>query len=181
MKRLEHFKSLWVLVILSIILAGCGGGGGGGPKGPGDSLHTINFEMPASYFDSNEYVHCTLPADKTVKFYTLTENTYNDIKNNPETTKYVADHIFTGTTGKTPLSFTLPSLLKGQKRYIYAVVELQGNYELEEKTDLEVWDDADDGIILFGQALNFMGSEEELVTLTNGVKIGNFGKYQRTS
>ena len=161
MKKSKLFQFFLLLIIFVAILAGCGSGGGG-KSNPQSS--TIQFLMPDIYeADGKDYA---IPAGEKVQFYTLTEDTYTKVIN--EKAPVEADYVFTGTTrtpGDSDITLNLPDLLKNQKRYIFAVVEM-GNtsYDLRGKTTTDAKEAATNGVILLGQASG-------LVTLTSGGRI----------
>ena len=177
MKKFKYHNKFWVLFLLSVIFAGCGGGGGGGGSNPNAS--SIYFAMAVSYNIKDDSTPYTIPSEKAVKFYTFTEATYNKIKVDVEA-KIEADHVFTGTTGNSSLKFTLPDYLNNQKRYIYAVVDLNGSFDLRGKKTSELMEAFDSGNILFGKAVDVSGNDV-LFTLTNGTTIGNFEFMGKTA
>src|SRR5690554_6267056 len=121
--------------------------------------------MPATYQDQegNNY---PIPAENEVKFYTLSE---------AETETISADYVFTAKTGSSKIQCTLPDSLIGKERYIFAVIVLEGDFDLQGKTQQEIGAAVSEGKILFGQALDDPPSQNpKLHTLTSGVEIGNF-------
>lgn len=159
MKKFSCFKKIGALILLSVVLIGCGGGGGSGGGGGKDG--TIYFAMP-SYYEAGGSMYA-IPGGKTVNFYTT------DISGN-ETLN--ADHVFTGITGSGIIKATLPKSLINAKRYIYTAVNINGPFDLRGKKSAELSKAIMNGDILFGQVIDADG-EKALVTLINGGTIGN--------
>jgi hypothetical protein len=86
-----------------------------------------------------------------------------------------ADRIFTGTTGSGNIQRTLPGVLIGQERYFFAVVNINGSFDLQGKTKQQLAEAISRGDVLFGQSKDpVIPENNKLYTLTNGITIGNF-------
>lgn len=169
MKKIGVIRVFCLLIILCALLAGCGkktpstSPGGKKPSTP----NSIQFLLPEDYYDPDKGSYYSIPKGSKVYFYLLTEDV------NPEEI-IEANSTFTGTIDGSILKFTLPDSLKDQKCYIYAVVEIDGSYDLKGKTITQAMEDADAGKILFGSVLNETGNQASPVTLTNNGTIGGF-------
>lgn len=133
-------------------------------KSEGDPIYTLTFSLPPTYqdFEGKSY---EVPEGKTVKFYAA-------VTPAGEEGTVEADHVFTGTTGDSIIC-EIPSHLLREERYFYAVVCLEGDFDLQGKNKDETLAAIEAGEILFGQA----GDEEgnmELYYLVHGTRIDNF-------
>lgn len=161
MSKFGYFQKFGLLILLSVVLIGCGGGGGGG-----NDDGTIYFAMQSYYSNTNEddLGMYKIPSGKTVKFYTSSQTGADP---------FSADHVFTGITGNGIIKATLPKSLINKQRYIYAVVDINGSFDPREKEVEVIIEAVKDGLILAGQAVNSDG-DNAFVTLINGGTIGNF-------
>src|SRR5690554_1053148 len=134
---------------------------------PTQPTHMINFIMPATYLDQNDR-NCPIPAGKEVNFYAL----YNEPEFEDE--PFFANHVFTGTTGGN-IERELPPSLVGRQCYFFAMVVLEGHFDLQGKSGEEIGEAFMEGKILFGMSLED-SDEQELIlhTLVDGESIGNF-------
>jgi hypothetical protein len=170
---------LGLLLVLVVALAGCGGGGGGGND---DGNEMVTFKMPGEYYDYTNVesgLSTVIPSGRSVKFYTIKS------KNESDSTITI-DHTFSGTTGSSSLQLTLPNDLIGQDRFIYAIVNLSGSFELKADTKIEEIKDAiENDQILFGKAsISARSMEDKSVTLTKGGTVEDFtfiGKINPTA
>ena len=69
MKNIKFYRGMLFMILLGVILAGCGGGGGGGPKGSG--LSTLTYGGADA---KGDYIAITIDASAstlTIRNYTL--------------------------------------------------------------------------------------------------------------
>ena len=153
------------MILLSVVLIGCGSGGGGGGGGGGALDSTIEFAIPSIYsVGSQKY---DIHTDKTIKFYILP---------NPSE-PYKVDHVFTGTIETTvkdfyKFKFKLPDFLINQERLIYAIIALGDSFDLEDKDSGTLVQAINDGIIIAGKVGEF--NQNIPVILRNGATISGF-------
>jgi hypothetical protein len=181
MRKRLNLHILELLLVLVVALAGCGGGGGGGND---DGNEMVTFKMPGEYYDYTNVesgLSTVIPSGRSIKFYTIKSKNESDLT-------ITIDHTFSGTTGSSGLSFTLPNDLIGQDRFIYAIVNLNltGSFELKADTTIEKIKDAiESGQILFGKAsISARSMEDKSVTLTKGGTVEDFtfiGKINPTA
>ena len=132
-------------------------------KAEGEQISIINFKLPDTYQGKDGAY--PIPAEKTVKFYAV-----------PDTgaTVISADHVFTGTTGG-GIICEIPSALVGAKRYFLTMVDLEGGFDLQGKTQQEIDEAVKEGKILLGKAINYTQDKNlREYTIANGVAVDNF-------
>lgn len=127
----------------------------------GEATYTITFIMPESYQGMDDNKRYLIPEGKKVKFYALPD------KAEPIT----AEHVFTGITGGN-ITCELPESLIYNPYYFYAVVVLEGDFDLQGKTEEEMTAALEAGEILFGKAA--MADGEELYYLHHKISIRDF-------
>ncbi len=135
-------------------------------KSEGAPIYTLTFSLPPTYqdFEGKSY---EVPEGKTVKFYAA-------VTPAGEEGTVEADHVFTGTTGDSIICEIPPHLLN-QERYFYAVVNLEGDFDLREKDKDEMMQAVEAGEILFGQAMDpYDEGNMELYYLVHGTRVDNF-------
>lgn len=131
--------------------------------GAGESSDGIIFMMAATYKDQGGFTY-PIPEGKEVKFYAFSELGE----------QFTADYVFTATTGEY-IECDLPPSLVGNDYYFFAVVVLEGDFDLEGKTEEEARAAVIDGKILFGKSINRpYDLNLKLHTLNPGVIIDNF-------
>lgn len=134
-------------------------------KAEGEPSHTIIFSLPPTYQGSDNKTY-TVPKGKEVKFYAAATPAGDGA--------VIADHVFTGITGDSIICEIPPHLLN-QERYFYAVVNLEGDFDLREKDKDEMMQAVEAGEILFGQAMDpYDEGNMELYYLVHGTRVDNF-------
>jgi hypothetical protein len=171
MKKIKSLQILGLLLLVVAVVTGCGGGSNDDPP----ATNVIHFSMPSIYFSpSNSSVHGEIPSGKTIKFYTLTAANYDELSNDSSGTATVkADHTFTATTGASDLQFALPVALLEQERYIFAVVIINGSFNLNGKTKADLQSAVAAGNIIYGKTVDASGNNQS-VTLTKNGTVANF-------
>src|SRR5690554_4237000 len=168
MKKHKYYQIFGLLILLSVILlTGCGGGGNGGG---GPTTSTIIFELPEYYEGWDQEGSYPIPEEKEVRFYTLSQPDFDET--------FLADYYFTGKTGSDEIKCILPDSLKGQARYICAVIFLEDEdsedrFDPEEKSGQEIIEAIGEGKILLGFAVN-PDENPKLHTFAHGVTIKDF-------
>jgi Phosphosulfolactate phosphohydrolase and related enzymes len=97
-------------------------------------VSVINFTVPDAYYTSNQYSSANtaaIPGGKKIKFYTL-----NNLPSDTSPTINADSTVYNGTTsnGGSTLQFILPDILVGKNKYVYAVVILGADFDLQGKT-----------------------------------------------
>lgn len=134
-------------------------------KAEGEPSYTIIFSLPPTYQDSNNNIY-PVPKGKEVKFYAAATPAGDGA--------VIADHVFTGITGDSIIC-EIPLHLLNQERYFYAVVNLEGDFDLREKDKDEMMQAVEAGEILFGQAMDpYDEGNMELYYLVHGTRVDNF-------
>lgn len=141
-------------------------------KGEGELVKIISFTMADTYIAGKSEL--PIPTDKTVTFYCVT----GSIGDTFSTDAYM----FHGTTGSTKITKAiLPAALVGQSCYFYAVVNLNGFYDLRGKTISDVIEAIYDGKVLFGKSMDPVDPDEmKMYSLRDGINIDNFVFYGPT-
>lgn len=179
MKRIRSCQILvLVLLIIALLLTGCGKKKTPSANTPPITIDPfdpeapqIHFVMPDTFEDAMTDEKLEIPAGKFVRFYTLPEN----IDDEDDEVIYDADYTFTQMTmaGGGRITCNIPDFLLGQERYIFAIVVLQGNFDLKGKTVGEVKQAFLANKILYGTISDNNG-EYKPFTLNDGATIGGF-------
>ena len=132
----------------------------------GVEAKNIYFTMPDTYLSGDSPV--LIPDDKEVTFYCVDEQIGNTFSTNA--------YMFHGTTGSTKITKAmLPEALVGQSCYFYAVVNLDGFYDLRGKTIDDVIEAIYNGKVLFGKSMDPIDPDEmKMYSLRDGINIDNF-------
>jgi hypothetical protein len=171
MKKIKCLQVLGLLLLTVAIVTGCGGG----PNDDPPATNVIHFSMPSTYYSATDSsVTGAIPSGKTVKFYTLTAANHDELSNDTTGTATVkADHTFTATTGASDLQFALPEALLDQERYIYAVIIIDGTFDLDGKTKADLQSAVAAGDVIYGKTEDASGDTQS-VTLTKDSTVANF-------
>lgn len=136
-------------------------------KAEGDRVKTFYFTMADTYIAGESEL--PIPTDKAVTFYCVTDDIGNTFSSNA-----VMFHGTTSSTNKT-IEARLPDTLEYRECYFYAVVNLDGFYDLRGKTMDDVIKAIYNGKMLFGQSMNPMDpNEKRKYTLKENIYIDNF-------
>ncbi len=143
-----------LLIFITVVLFVCNGAGCGKKSSPPPTknpppteptVNTIQFSIPELYKDQETNKMHLIPNDKRVTFYVVS------LESNPESV-IESLQTFTGTTGNRNFQFIIPDSLNYEECSVFAIVDLDEPFEVNEKTLSEVEAAAINGEILFGQA-----------------------------
>lgn len=123
----------------------------------------IKFEMPTKCVTGTP-----IPSGKTVKFYAIVDTTKLPLE---------ADYVFKGTTGRNLIECELPGKYIGKEYFFFAVIILEGDFDLEGKYPKDLEEPLNNNQIMFGQAKEEGDGEERpniLYKLEDGLVVRGF-------
>lgn len=132
----------------------------------GEPAKIIYFTMADTYISGESEL--PIPDGKEVTFYCVTDGIGDTFSTDA--------HMFHGTTGSTKITKAmLPETLVGPNCYFYAVVNLDGFYDLRGKTRDDVRKAVFSGKVLFGKSVVYVGSDDlKEYRLSHDINIDNF-------